>query len=439
MRQYKFKNETMSSLVEEAREATNPILNHPYYGLKDKMGWMTRYPADQVMWERNEVISYLNGGASFDSCSVWGCDPTKEVPVKWSGKLHILGRLIVAYGRYDWLPGYPGSEAFSIHETIDLTSYFRLCGGYEIKKFLMSWGIETTCSLFTLSKKPMSWIWRKIQREVSLEVIISKLQSTTKKMRGYNDNPFTYSGYKGDNYDAINSVHYYIEMFTDPTYDNSAYSYARTCYLKYTERRSQRENCSESVVVKTKSERVADLVIKKHGHFHYRMSICGVKYKVDYESSYARDRDLYVVDNIIYYFKDNEFVKKIIAKRIGNLYAAKIQNSWFVWAPEMFSKHLETSAEEHNLSSTIKLFFELRKSSIEKSEVLRTGIITLRQFRHMTHSCWIGTMHFLQDNMPHIARLMSKYGDWNILLSSELADVKWHLSQGAMDSIRFRF
>ena len=408
----------MSSLVEKANEERlTYIMQHPYYGLRDQGGWLTRYPMDQCVWSRSEVKSYLSGGASFDSCEVWGCDPTRPIPAGWENKLNILSRLIKSYGRFDFLPIYPGT--FSINESIDLTSYFRLCRGQVVKEYLESWGVEVTNSLFTLAKANDAWLARKIQKHCTREGVIKHLDGS---IHYYN-----FIGFEG------------VNRLTNSEDDNVNFAYGRTCLYKHKCRLHLRpENRRRYNYISVKSERLAMINIKYGNRFsksHYNDGL-----KTEYHTPHKYYNTS--VSEGIYVNKDEIIVggnKLVIAKKVSGLYIARVENTLFVWNPEKgFEDHVECGALA-GIRPAIKRYQTIRKATVRKEEILRTGVLTLREFRILTGSCFAGTMSFLYANMPHIARLLEDFYGWHDALASEVADVEWHLSEEAMNSIRHRF
>lgn len=392
-------------------------MKHPYYGLRDSQGWLTRYPMDQVVWSRSEIKSYLSGGASFDSCSVWGCDPTKEAPVEWSGKLHILGRLIVAYGRYDWLPLYPGT--FPI-EDIDLTSYFCLCKGQVVKEYLESWGVVVNNSLFTLSKVSKTWLCKKIQKHCTREGVIYHLSCKSK--RSYFFDHYSY---------AINRL--------DKSLNNKHFAYLLLCEYKYRARKVIMKRCGlkyNGDYRTVKTSRLVKVSTKYLSTDHTNRSL-----KIHYRSTFLYNSTsvggLYVDGNNIYrYDENNTFIK---AHRVGGLYVARVDNMLFIWNPELgFRDHVESSVF-NGIKVAIKRYQSIRQASKTKSRITEIGVVTLREFKELTGSCFAGTMSFLNIHMPHIARLLEDFHGWHDALSSEVADVEWHLTEEAMDKIRHRF
>ena len=441
MRTYKFKNESMTSLVEGANaEKLTYVMTHPYYGLRDSQGWLTRYPADQVVWSRGQVKSYLSGGASFDSCEVWGCDPTSEAPSNWVGKLHILSRLIKAYGRWDWLPIYRGEEAFPLHESIDLTSYFRLCVGYDLKLTLEYFGVQVNNSLFTLAKADEKWIARKIQKHSSFESIVNALKNDSYRFYFKNE-PITLDG---------------MLNVTDSKNDNSAFAYARKCRFAYRLKNLLRKPMRHVGYTKEiQSKRLANINYKSSTRSLYashRNKRLGVFYATNLKSYYTSVGSVNCDGRNVYVSKDEGghcYINgqvKYTAKTVNDLNVLKIKNVWFVWNPMFgFEDHVESN---DSLQVALTTYRIKRTSNQEKEEILRSGVITLRQFRLLTGSCFPGTLNFLRDNMPHIARLLEPFQDsdrngygyqWRNVLASDLADVEWHLSEEAIDKIRHRF
>lgn len=414
-------NLTTSKAMEIAlAETVSTKQSHPYYGLRDKNGWMTRYPIEGLVWTREEVREYIKGGGSFDSMVNWGCSPYGYPEEFWYGMTpFILGKLVSGYGRYDFLPVYKGQ--FPIHNTIEIQDYLRLMRGAEMRNFLNFWGIENSASLFTLSKKTKSWAWRKVQQNVSFNKVIQQLRS--KESFSYSDDGWCgYEHYQIFEPSQIETIGEQLEMFTDEAFDNSAFAYARKCYKKMQVR--------QEPWVRNKDKTMTSLAGHRRAELSNNRRICGQEMLTNFQYSYSSVGRLKC-------FKNSVFLegKEYPSRKVGDLNVVKIQQTFFVWRKD-FSKHIESSI---SLKDSIAKFVELRKDSIEKEILLEKGELTLREFYKMTHSCIFGTQKFLEANMPHIYRQIEYFQSWGSLLQDDVAEIKWSLTPEAIESIKFRF
>ena len=60
----------------QAEKFTNKEL-HPYYGLADSRGWLTRYPKEGLRISAEDMAVFIKNGGSLDSEGVYGVNPYK--------------------------------------------------------------------------------------------------------------------------------------------------------------------------------------------------------------------------------------------------------------------------------------------------------------------------------------------------------------------------
>ncbi len=68
---------------------------HPYYGIRDSRGWLTRYRPEYCKIDRSWVESFVAHGGQFDSCGVWGINPSDTVIASLGAPTTIVE---IAYG-----------------------------------------------------------------------------------------------------------------------------------------------------------------------------------------------------------------------------------------------------------------------------------------------------------------------------------------------------
>lgn len=79
------------------------IINHPYYGLKDSMGELTRYPDRNLKLSREWAEEWILLGGSLDSTDVWGISPYAGEPIFTPEEMKMILNL---FGRFDYID-YP--------------------------------------------------------------------------------------------------------------------------------------------------------------------------------------------------------------------------------------------------------------------------------------------------------------------------------------------
>jgi hypothetical protein len=107
------------------------------------------------------------------------------------------------------------------------------------------------------------------------------------------------------------------------------------------------------------------------------------------------------------------------SRQVAGYDVCKVGDTWFVWVGD-FSNHIEGCG---SLKSVI--------DRAEKRRKKNSLILTLNDVRNDQSGtagfCLLGTKAFLQNRMPHVFRLISKYNSWSEI-PEEIMSTEWALA-----------
>jgi len=402
---------------------------HPYYGLKDERGWLTRYPREDLVISLEDMSVFLNAGGRLDSCSTWGVNPYEGFQGLSPEKAAEF-MLAAHCQRWDNVP-FP-SVLFEVHESCTFSDYLNLCKGARMKEELIRYNIEAEASLFTLANKDRAWFDRKIAAAFDF------------------DNPFHMDWFRLQNLSHIKVGNkQFLKMAAD--------------HEKYEWRKRRNPVIYPSVIIGRTKKLIAAFVHKNHlfdcylqlktvgctlikAPVRHRVSIGRVvitpkkaflTHKKSFKMVGGLDGRVHGVETINAI--DAEEIIPVSIKQFGMTVFSfcNLEGKYFVWETERgFESHIEADT----LRAAHTICMEKRNKREEMKNVLEKGIVSFRTFRAMTRSCLEGTLTWLWENSyNHLHNLLSGFNSWEEVFTDEIADIKFQMTPEFMESIKFRF
>lgn len=426
--------QVLNQLVEESVNPNSIVKElHPYYGLKDSKGWLTRYPVEDDMLPAQWVAEYVNAGGNLDSEGCWGVSPYANGYNRMNPSVtgSMAARLIseAHMNRWDNVPMIWNEEVV-YSEDISLQDMQRICTGFYTRQHLAHYGIETSHSLISLGWKDDAWFERTVARHFSFsnpthiewgKGIMSRLQEW-EEADVRDMHPDTIWEYENMSFPSEGSADW-IKFQSDwtgreavSTSTNHQHVKIQTRFgLEYSLRNSWRVTgnllCMNRWGVST-----------TQGHLYLTQNhLC----KGDVGT--AAQRDAGFVEGITQTFR---------IRQIGEYNVCKVNSTCFAWE---VGRSLDTHIEGDTMREAIGKLISRKIKADEMSAILDEGRLTLRQFHNYTSSCFPGTLNFLWGHAPHIARFVDDYSSWSEVMNSDLADVEWNLTKEFMASIKHRF
>ena len=392
---------TMEQLSEE--KFTNLEL-HPYYGLADSKGWLTRYPKEGLKISAYDMAVFLKNGGNLDSCGVYGVNPYHGFEGLSPQKAAEFQQ--AAWNqRWDKVPTHC-SKLITVNDDCSFSDYLQLHKGAEMKKSLNNYNLETNASLFTLARKNHKWLHRKIAANFCF-------QNTAHMVWARNF---------GGELDRLAS------------HGNKNFHKIVKDYKKFEKRRKflwidQKERY-------IKNDKLIAYCLNKPAYPGGYTTIKGVYRK--FKTYYTSYSDRLAVGRKFLHCKSAEgkvFSGRI--KKFGQFSAAKVDRIYFIWVT---NKGFETHIEDYFFRKGLKKLQEKLSRIEEREYILKKGILSFRSFRQMTSSCLRGTKSWLRDNgYNHFYNLLSGFVSWDEVFATDVADIKFEMTPEFMESIRFRF
>lgn len=383
---------------------------HPYYGLADKNGCLTRYPKEGLKISASDMAVFVNNGGSLDSCGVYGVSPYEGFEGLSPLKAAEFQR--AAWGqRWDNVPTYH-ANLITVNDDCSFSDYLMLhCGAGMLAK-LNEYGIKTNASLFTLARKvpcyahpsESKWLHRKIAANFSF------------KNKAHMDWASNWR----------NELHKFAShgnrSFQKLVKDDKKYEESKKKYRWFRE-----ENY-------LKNDKLIAYCLNKPGYPGEYTTIKGVyrRFKI-YYTSFGR----MAVGRKFLHCKSEGVVYSGRIKKFGQFSAAKVNKKYFIWVTQ---EGFETHIEDYFFKKGLQKLQEKLSKSEEKNNILERGIISFRSFRQMTSSCLEGTKSWLWDNgYYHFYNLLSEFDTWSEVFATDVADIKFEMTPEFMESIKFRF
>jgi hypothetical protein len=392
-------NQVAIETPSEQEIAQNHKLSHPYYGLRDGKGWLTRFPKEGLILSREWIETFLQCGGKLDSNGVWGASPYYSCelnPVK-------AAEFFLAAHCQRWDNVECGwAKYFQVNDDCSFADFRRLCKGASVKERLNSFGIETNLSLFSLARKSEEWVNTQIANHFQF----------TEKFRNWGE--------------------YELEIkSTNPNWikfqrDNEKYMYRRD--LKY--------HTPKPLLKVVSLRMLKECALGTWGKYKSYQAQ-SVRTSVGY--IYFTETHL-VVNNLnnesyAYYPRWKQGFHSTKIRQIGRYSVAVICGTAFGWVTSHgFRSHIEG----YSIKEVIEKIAERIAYSDKKEEALK-GVLSFRLFRELTNSCLAGTRSFLSEHAPFLYNLLQPFYNWDDVLESDIADIIFELTPEFMESIKFRF
>jgi len=381
---------------------------HPYYGLKDERGWLTRYPREDLVISREDMSVFLNAGGRLDSQGTWGANPYYgfgSLPAKKAAEFMLAAHC----QRWDNVPG--SWEWFTVSDSCTFRDYLKLCKGSQMKFELNKYSIATNASLFTLANKDYDWLYRKIAAEFSFD------NQAHMKWAKYNYDVFTKLKPFGN------------KQFIKIAADHEKYEWRReiASAVRCKGRSTMKNDKMVSYSISTPD------VYRNHGFFK---SVGCINYKL---RVFTTSQGVVAEGRKFLHLREKcggTTSSKHRIKKFGVFSAAKINLRYFVWETKAgFVSHIEEIDFKYALSEVKRKVYGRE----EMEKLLSKGILTFRVFKKMTSSCIEGTKRWLMENAKHLHNLLSGFNSWEEVFTDEIADIKFQMTPEFIESIKFRF
>lgn len=405
--------------LDQASEETLPAYaSHPYYGLKDQNGWLTRYPytytdeegeeAEHLMLSRDFVEKYINEGASFDApeCgpSVYGMSPYLQEDYflhtyfggtilgylcsieRWDNLIHDLLEIARVGGQ--------------VHHGISRSDFGRLALGARRLSILRA---------LEAKELPIMTLGHMSQRRFCITAC-----SSASKFDLVGLNYISQCHFKWDEDEGK-----WEEIIIAELYKYPIWGYYKACKEKY---------FSRSRYVPIKNEKVGSIKVA-----NWRLTWSSDQVRKYQQASRLRClRNSWTFSSHtsvgrVEYFENSTDVlwgERIIpSKRLGEYRVSRILDTYFMWKGS-FSSHIEGQSIKDCLAK-----FEAQKRANERKQ---GTVFSLNDVRNdivggVAHFCLDGTRKFLLHRMPHVARLLARYETWADV-PEEIMNIDWHLA-----------
>lgn len=403
---------------------------HPYYGLKDSMGWLTRYPApsqeSDSFIDKEWVRSFVANGGNFDSNGHRGLcpynssySPTKveEIcPVQYGRWVKLTGRGDDCFGQTYWsvyssryeyatslftvcnnVPSFLAQ--FSISETCDAKSLAIAFRGHLISLLFAECGIECKLSFLTLGR----WSQSKVDSLVLAKGVPASAEVWSSFANG-----------------LARAEKVELGMTLSP-----ALQYALKCGLNRVGRRKQDNEIHHNSVVERKRQprnTAAANLLLKHGagrfsqnwlvnSSHIIITNAGSCHEFrDGSVAICRGAKCTTFDTVV---TDGIATATVIGWG-NNLYH-------FAWI-------ISAGFKASHMESTDSVQDALRK--LAKRKNIHSGLISLNDVRNDKSGtlgyCITGSKSFLRKAMPHIYNLISEYHNWSDV-PADIMSIEWNL------------
>jgi hypothetical protein len=383
---------------------------HPYFGLKDERGWLTRYPREELVITREDMVVFLNAGGKLDSQGTWGVNPyegfqglSPEKAAEFQQAAH--------HQRWDNVPTRY-NNLITVSDTCNFSDYLLLHCGAEMLHELNRHGIETNASLFTLARKvkchqhasESKWLHRKIAANFDFN----------------NSADMEWAKY------SVEILHHLAP------YGNKYFIKRVSDYKKF--KRRQELNCHSEGSINIVSDKLSKWCLKNIQWRDYYKSLSGIYW--DFKSHHTSIGKVCLGRKFFHCNYGGQIFSARV-KTIGKFSAVLLLNRYFVWVTsEGFGSHVESIS----LKGGVRILQLKLSKREERKDILERGIVSFRTFRKMTSSCLEGTKSWLLDKKYfHFWNLLYDFNTWEEVFTSEIADIKFQMTPEFMESIKFRF
>lgn len=384
------------------------LLNHPYYGLRDNRGWLTRYPKEGLAYSSEWVEAFIDNGGNFDHCGVWGVDPyTRDNNLSPAKAAEFLQ--LAHCNRWDNVPNNFGK--FEVSENCSFENYVRLCRGQYLKTYLEKFGIETKASLFTLANKNSKWVDTQIAKNFKF---------SSESIQWIRRN--------------------YWELCEDGIVGNNAYYKCITDTRKFFHNR-EKKNQVRRGKFKVRTFRTLKHACNLDRYLDYVIELGGKLYDLPQRNHTTEGTIVSLKGKLIkvseknYGNKPFNMYKEFPVHETGKYRVALIGKTYFMWEKDRdFSSHIEGKSIQVCLSKLMD-----RQTKSEMKEKALKGCLSLASFRRLTGSCLAGTKTFLYVAAPFVYRLIQDFDSWDSLLKSDISLIEFQVTPEFMAKISHRF
>jgi len=400
----------IKALNQVSEEKFSNLELHPYYGLADKGGWLTRYPKEGLKISAEDMQVFISHGGSLDSCGVYGPSPYEGFEGLSPLKAAEFQQAAL-WQRWDYVPTRY-NHLITVNDDCSFSDYLLLHCGAEMLHELNRHGIETGASLFTLAKKVKrykyigenKWLHRKIAANFDFK---NKAHMEWAK---YN----------------VEILHHLVD------HGNKNFIKRVADHEKFKER--QELNCHSEGKLNIVSNRLSVWCLKNLRWREYYKSLSGIYW--DFESHNTSIGKVCIGSKFLH-CKSEGVVHSGRIKTFGKFSAAKVNKKYFIWVTD---EGFETHVENYFLKKGLKKLQEKILNREERNNILERGIISFRSFKKMTSSCLVGTKLWLLDNKYfHFWNLLYDFNTWEEVFTTEIADIEFKMTPEFMESIKFRF
>lgn len=414
-------NARIAQLLNQAAEEALPKnASHPYYGIKDVSGWLTRYPLYDGegiplnIISRSFIERYVRAGGSLDSQEVYGISPY--------------------YGDYP--------RVLFSYFTPEIIGYLCSIERWDNIRYGLETVMEAGCDVHHgISRSDFGRLVTGANRLIHLRRSGAKLLPVMSlghmsETRFYRHLVKTWTRFDCNAVrDAtwVQSLRYDEDENELPKIslpEHHFFKWAEACEEKFQQKQRRRIRIFSS-----------DLAVPYNPHLssikaaNWRMSWSKDQFDKYREARNGKSlvRNLFNVNSAhttvgqVYYVSAATILRykgRIVhTHSVGVYRTAKIQNTCFLWRGS-FREHVEGDS----------LRDCLRKIQAQEKINARKGglVFCLNDVRNdvtggVAHYCLAGTKEFLKNRMPHVYRLVKKYSSWNEI-PEEILAIDWQLA-----------
>jgi len=395
---------------------------HPYYGIRDSRGWLTRYPErdedlNLFIYSPEWMREFISLGGTLDSNGVWGLNPYGEHTYKEGKTAYVhcgltpqqaASFLSQSYDcRWDNL-GLMPRGAYEVHSDCDYTTFKVLQRGQERKLCWKQRGLDLSdYSLLSLGWKKENWFWKKFARE------------------------FTFANEEMKEF-VLEGMFYFdnLVLATKNVASKDMFKFIEDWERHTSKPQIEEEGSSRP----TPNTIFGVMVLLKLPYYSNK-----TKYKLWLEHTSVgyvciTDKHIHLTDSKKRYRSgENKMLKSYRIRTVGAYKVCKIGNIVFVWEGD-FSSHVEANTVRNGIETLVR-----KKTKSEEKKRAMKGFLTFRTWKEFTSSCLAGTKSFLQDEAPFLERLLKEFNSWEEVLDSDIADLEFQLTPSFMEGVLHRF
>lgn len=404
-----------------------PVLAHPYYGLKDGKGWLTRYP-NTVDSYGNKLISrswmeeFINLGGSIDGCGVWGIDPTDSW-VEVQTPASIVNLLNLEHNhRWDNISRdvrLVSQAGLIISDDINWACWKALSSGQSCQNICQLAGITTNLTVMQLG-------WMKTSKWKNFVA-----QNATKYPASpnsyYGKNSIAYGDFFGVSLQDVGEISY-VAGFDDSNITNPVWWKAKHDYLKFKQRREihgQVPHISPALLsLKVLArllqiDRIERPEWKGGNPRKCRKTAIFQTLNTSVQRRTTTAGSIWYSGNLLMQESANSFkplkVRKVGLHNIASAtYGTEHKKVIFAWLDNDFLHHAEGSSVREAISK------------LEGRTKIKGLKMSLNDIKTNSSFCFAGVKNFLADKMKHIYNLVSGFSYWEDV-PEEILNIEWDL------------